>query len=224
MPRQEVFSYTVSGRWFAAIRVLALGFFLAASGLLPGAAGAASLPSSKAANTRINAEKMTYDSERNVVVFEGNVHVTRPDIQIWSELLSVYLDNSGKPASSGNTNMGMQGGKADRIIAERNVRIKQDNKQGSCGKATYFVPQGRIMMEQSPVIVDGDNRIRGRVINYFTETGRSEVVGDVDVQFTTDDAKLPSQPGTAPSGAGRAAGQAVSPAAAQPGGQRQAAQ
>ncbi len=53
-------------------------------------------------------------------------------------------------------------------------------------------------MEQNPVIVDGDNRIRGTIINYYTESGKSEVIGNVDVQFTTDDNKKPSLSGAAP--------------------------
>lgn len=196
-------------RHFHAIRqgfiakVLALALLLAVSVPHSGhAASPAAFPVTKAGTTRIVAEKMVYDSEKNKVVFEGNVHVTRPDIQIWSELLTLYLVNEGNKSAS-SSNIGMRGGKADRIVAERNVRIKQDNKTGSSGRATYFVAQGKILMEQNPVIVDGDNRIKGRIINYFTETGHSEVIGDVDVQFTTEDVKAPAAADT-PAG-GRAA-------------------
>lgn len=171
----------------------------------------------KGENTRILSEKMTYDSAENQVIFEGKVHVTRPNMEIWSETLTLILDNSEKKASSGVGNsFGVNGGgKVERIIAERNVRIKQDNKLGTCGKATYFVNAGKIVMEQSPVLVDNDNRIKGRVINYFTETGKSQVIGDVDVQFSTNDNKEPSLPGASP-----AAGQSsVNPASSGKAGQ-----
>lgn len=156
---------------------------------------ACAAPAAKS-NTRIVSEKMTYDSGKNRVIFEGKVHVIRPTMEIWSEVLTVILDDSGKKSTSSNANsLGVGGGKVDRIVAEKNVRIKQENKSGTCGKATYYVNAGKIVMEQSPIIVDGENRIRGRIINYFTDSGRSEVIGDVDVQFSTDDGKTPSLPG-----------------------------
>lgn len=151
----------------------------------------------KGNSTRIISEKMTYDANKNQVVFEGKVHVIRPTMEIWSEVLTVILDDKGgkstAPAQGANA-LGA-GGKVDRIIAERNVRIKQDDKIGTCGKATYFVNANKIVMEQDPLLVDGDNRIRGRIINYYTQSGKSEVIGNVDVQFTTEDNKSPSLPG-----------------------------
>lgn len=151
----------------------------------------------KGGNTRILSEKMTYDSVKNQVVFEGKVHVTRPDMEIWSEALTLVLETTEKKASSGSGNaLGVDGGgKVERIIAEKNVRIKQDNKVGTCGEATYFINAGKIVMKYNPVLVDGENRIKGRIIEYYTATGRSKVIGDVDVQFSTEDSKSPSLPG-----------------------------
>ncbi|GHV54500.1 hypothetical protein FACS1894206_07420 [Deltaproteobacteria bacterium] len=143
--------------------------------------------------TRVVSEKMTHDSGKNVVVFEGKVHVTRPDMEIWSETLTFLLEGAGKKTAASPDKAadkalgGMGGGKVEKIIAEKNVRFKQENKTGSCGKATYYLDLGKIVMEEEPVLVDGENRIRGRIINYYTETGISEVIGNVDVVFSTDD-------------------------------------
>lgn len=157
-------------------------------------------------STRITSDKVTYDTGKNQVVFEGKVHVIRPTMEIWSELLTVLLDNSGKkktPADTASSPLGDGGGKVDRIIAERNVRIAQENKVGTCGKATYFVTEGRILMDQDPVIVDGESRISGKTITYYTETGRSVVTSDskkpVEVIFPTDDNKSPDIPSVGPS-------------------------
>lgn len=165
--------------------------------LVPHSAGAAAPKSGS--STRIVSEKMTYDSNKNQVIFEGKVHVVRPTMEIWSELLTVILDDSGKKNdAAGPSALGIGGGKVERILAEKSVRIKQESKVGTCGKATYFVNENRIVMEQSPVIVDGDNRISGKIITYDTATGRSVVVGDADrkveVLFTTDDNKSPALP------------------------------
>lgn len=166
--------------------------------VLCGSAGHARAAGTRS-NTRIVSEKMIYDAKNNKVIFEGSVHVTRPTMEIWSEMLTVILDDSGKKTETSPNAIGVGGGKVERIVAERNVRIKQDTKLGTSGKATYFVNEGRIVMEQSPVIVDGHNRISGKSITYYTETGRSVVVGDtnqkVEVNFTVDEKKSPTLPG-----------------------------
>lgn len=180
-------------------------FFFLLSLFVAGAAEHAAAAAAPKNKTRIVSEKMTYDAKKNQVVFEGKVHVTRPTMEIWSELLIVAMDDSGKKTASPNPAnsagaLGVGGGKVDKIIAEKNVRIKQENKLGTSGKATYFVNEGRIVMEDGPVIVDGDNRISGKVITYYTETGRSLVTGapdqPVEVLFSTDNNKAsPDLPG-----------------------------
>lgn len=180
-------------------------FFLLLSLMVAGAVDYAAAAAAPRNNTRIVSEKMVYDAKKNLVVFEGKVHVTRPTMEIWSDLLTVALEDGGKKAaspgvSSSTDALGIGGGKVDRIIAEKNVRIKQDNKVGTCGRATYFVNEGRIVMEYNPVIVDNDNRISGKVITYDTETGRSLVTGapdkPVEVLFSTEGSKAsPDLPG-----------------------------
>ncbi len=144
-------------------------------------------------STRITSERMQYDAAGQKVIFEGKVHVIRPDFQMWSEKLTVLLDKDNKVEAKRQGNgtaspvMGMQAGQVERIVAERNVRMRQDDKTGSCGKATYIAATGKIIMEQSPVVNDGPNHISGQIINYYTRENRSEVIGAVDVRFITDD-------------------------------------
>ncbi len=206
MPMKNNILHTAASR-AAGCFLFACLIFLAPLASLAAQAAPAAPAAKGSSTTRIVSEKMTYDANKNQVIFEGKVHVTRPTMEIWSDVLRVILDDSGKksqPSSNGNTNanaLGISGGKVNRIIAERNVRIQQDNKVGTCGKATYYVNDGKIVMEQDPLLVDGDNRIRGRVINYYTESGKSEVIGNVDVQFTTEDNKSPGLPGPESQGA-----------------------
>lgn len=183
--------------------IVPLLLFAAAIVFAPSTHAAAPVPVTKGGSTRIVAEKMTYDSVKRQVLFEGGVHVTRPDMEIWSDRLTMEMEKNGKTSAKENV-LGMEGGRVERIIAESNVRIQQEGKVGTCGKATYLVNEGKIIMEQNPVIVDGENRIRGRVINFFTTSGRSEVIGNVDVQFSTDKAKTPQLPG-APANSGEPA-------------------
>ena len=72
---------------------------------------------------------------------------------------------------------GMAAGDVDRIVAERNVRMKSENRNGTCAKATYTMDDGVLLMEGDPRLTDGENTVTGETIKYFTEENRSEVMG-----------------------------------------------
>lgn len=150
--------------------------------------------------TNIQADRMQYDAASQRVIFEGNVHVKRPDFDLWSAKLTVFLDKSNKPAKAAEEpdangtkpamgSMGMDAGDIDRIVAEKNVRMQQGTKVGTSGKATYTASDGKLVMEDSPLIVDGSNRIEGRIINFYTRENRSDVVDGVKATFVTTDKK-----------------------------------
>lgn len=163
------------------------------------AASFAAEPKGAPVATNIQADRMQYDAASQRVIFEGNVHVKRPDFELWSAKLTVFLDKSNKPAKAADTDangtkpamgtMGMDAGDIDRIVAEKNVRMQQDTKVGTSGKATYTASDGKLVMEDSPLIVDGSNRIEGRIINFYTRENRSDVVDGVKATFVTTDKK-----------------------------------
>ncbi len=142
-------------------------------------AGTAHAAETKTIPTNINAAHMEYDADKQTVVFSGSVHVTRPDFELWSDKLTVYLDKSGAATSSASSNStgmaGMQAGRIDHIVALGNVRMKNQDKEGTCGKATYYTAKDLFVMEDNPVLRQKDNVIRGATISHFMKTGRSEV-------------------------------------------------
>lgn len=164
-----------------------LVFFLAVSGVMcfAVAAHAASAPAvkpSRDVETRINADKMTYLADKQRVIFETKVHVTRPDFELWADKLTVYMKppkkESGKePRPKSGLPEGMATGDVDRLVAERNVRMSSDGRSGTCARATYTVDDGVLRMEGDPRVTDGENTITGEVIRYFTNENRSEVTG-----------------------------------------------
>jgi lipopolysaccharide export system protein LptA len=161
--------------------------------VLPCAAPAAD--AGRNVSTRINASHMRYDAEKRRVVFEGNVHVQRFDFEWWAAKLTGFLEQAGgagqegKETEGGLGAMGMGGGTITRIVAEKSVRIRQESRTGTCGKATYTASDGKFVMEQDPRIVDGANSLQGLVIHFYTREGRSEVLGQVQAAFTTVDSK-----------------------------------
>ena len=139
--------------------------------------------------TSITAAGMQYNADAQVVVFTGNVHVKRPDFDLWAAKMTIYLDKSAKNSSvDDNAAGGMQAGEIDRIVAETKVRMKSEDKEGTCDKATYYAKQDKFVMEGSPVLKDkGKNTISGRTVVHYLGTNRSEVQGGVAATFFTPD-------------------------------------
>jgi lipopolysaccharide export system protein LptA len=118
----------------------------------------------------ITAERMTYDENRKVVAFVGNVIAKHEGLTLWADNISAYLSSKdGKK---------FQVDSIDRIVARGNVRAKKGKTSGSCGKLTYDVGKRILYMEEKPVLKDGPNSITGEVIRYYVRENRSEVVGD----------------------------------------------
>ena len=87
----------------------------------------------KNVETRITSDQLTYLAEKQLVIFDKNVHVVRPDIEIWADRITVYLkppkgDAQKKEGEKGGMPAGMAAGDVDRIVAERNVRMKSENR------------------------------------------------------------------------------------------------
>lgn len=147
--------------------------------------------------TAVKSDRMQYDAKGQVVIFEGDVYVQRPDFEMWAEKITLHLrKKAARPgkagagqgadasASSSSSNSagsagpgGMDAGEIDRMVAERNVRMKRENRTGECEKATYTVDNAVLVMEGNPVLHEGENSIKGDVITFYTRENRSEVRG-----------------------------------------------
>lgn len=177
---------------------LLLTFSASAVAPVPAIAADAKSPSAvrRDVPTAVKSDRMQYDAKGQVVVFEGAVYVQRPDFEMWAERITLHLKKksakpgkadpagdaaqgqSGQSGQSGQAGMsGMDAGEIDRIVAERNVRMKRENRTGECEKATYTVDNAVMVMEGNPVLHEGDNSIKGEVITFYTRENRSEVRG-----------------------------------------------
>ena len=131
--------------------------------------------------TDVTAMRMNYDAGKQQVVFEGGVKVVRPDFELDADRLVIYLKDNPKAATDAAEEQdplaGMSGGEVDKLVAIGNVQMRKDGRTGDCGQATYHVDRELLVMEQNPVLHDGENNIRGQVINFYVAENRSEVIG-----------------------------------------------
>jgi lipopolysaccharide export system protein LptA len=143
--------------------------------------------------TSITAAAMEYNAQTQIVLFNGNVHVKRPDFDLWAAKMTIYLDKSAKKSTGQATGAGegMQAGDIDRIVAESGVRLKSADKEGVCDKATYYAKEDKIIMEGAPVVLRDKDKstIKGNVVTHYLGTNRSEVKGrgGVEAVFFTPD-------------------------------------
>lgn len=135
---------------------------------------------------------MTYEPEKNIVLFSGNVEVVRDDFRMWSARLTMFMkarkdtkadsknakDSKDTPETEATSGLdAMKTGDLDRIVAEKNVRFRMDTKTGTAQKATWLADREELVLEGSPVLQDGQNSVTGNRIRYFVRENRSEVEG-----------------------------------------------
>lgn len=129
--------------------------------------------------TKITSEELMYYPDKQLIIFNKNVHVQRPDVELTAKKLTIYLTPSKeKDAAAANSlPSSLNTGEIKSIIAEDNVHITREKHIATCDKATYTQKTGILLLEGSPVLTDGENTITGDSIRYYTEENRSEVIG-----------------------------------------------
>lgn len=149
-----------------------------------------------AVETKIFSDELTYDLEKQQITFHKNVHVQRPDFQLTTDKLTIYLTPSEQSQknddlSTNSISSKMATGDLKHIIAEKNVCIKGDKYTGTAGKATYIEKTGILLLEDSPVLTDGENTITGDSIRYYIQENRSEIIRGkkkrVEATFSSND-------------------------------------
>ena len=144
---------------------------------LPGTAPAAIAPEP----TTVTSQRMEYNTEAQTVLFSEKVHVVRGNMEIWSDKLTLFLKKDSKAASNNTVaQAGISASEIEKIIAEKNVRMKTQNRHGECEKATYTLANDLLIMEGNPRLYEGKNSIAGEKILFYTAEGRSEVIGAPD--------------------------------------------
>ena len=130
--------------------------------LASGAAGAADKAAAKKEEaeeevTIITADQLTADYKKHFAMFEGNVVVTDPQMQLTSEKLTVTFDNNNKIKS---------------IKAEGKVNIRQTDKVAKAETATYDIESGKIVLAGKPRVMRGKDMLEGEEITMFRNESR----------------------------------------------------
>ena len=145
--------------------------------------------------TNINANRMDYNADRQVVVFSGNVHVKRPDFELWSDTLTVHLTKTADQ-DDGRGIASMKSGDIAMIIAESNVILKSGTREAQAGKATYTVATDELKLEGPPTpwLRDKGNTLSAQTIFHHIKANKSSFKGSVNATFYTPEQKTSPLP------------------------------
>lgn len=112
----------------------------------------------------IKSNELAADNKGKTAVFTGKVVAKQGDVTIFCDRMTVYY--------------GKNQGDVDKIEADGNVRIVQENRTGVADHATYESRQGRITLTGgSPKVMQGMDTVSGETITYFIDDERSSVSG-----------------------------------------------
>ncbi len=102
--------------------------------------------------TTITADQMTYDYKRSIAVFQDNVVVIDPQVQLVADTLTVLFDNTNDIKS---------------ITAIGDVHIKSEDKTASCNKAIYIASTGEILLTGNAKLTRGEDTLEGKRITFW---------------------------------------------------------
>ncbi len=132
--------------------------------------------------TEIFSDKLTMVSgdKENHFLFTGNVEVRATNMVATCEKLEVYSgkDTSNKaptePPKPGTPPIG----KIERIVAIGNVRVIQDARIATAGRAEIFPQLGKVVLMESPVVTNKDGLMTGYRITLYQGEQKVEVESD----------------------------------------------
>lgn len=105
--------------------------------------------------TVITSDTLLFDYRQRMCVFEGNVVVTEPRVKMESQKLHVFFDASNNVES---------------VVATESVKVTQENRVATCGRAVYTVQSGAIVMTIDPMLSRGRDELRGDEIKIFVNS------------------------------------------------------
>jgi lipopolysaccharide export system protein LptA len=114
----------------------------------------------------VTADRVSADSVRNTVTFEGNVVARQGDVTLHADRIKADYSR--------------EAGAIDRIEAEGNVRFVQEGREARSARATFHNIEQRVVLSGAATLRQGQNTIQGETLTIFLRENRSVVTGGKD--------------------------------------------
>ena len=114
----------------------------------------------------VTADRVSADSERNTVTFEGNVVARQGDVTLHADRIQADYSSEARAI--------------DRIEAEGNVRFVQEGREARSARATFHNLEQRVVLSGGATLRQGQNTVQGETLTIFLRENRSVVTGGKD--------------------------------------------
>ena len=140
------------------------GLFLAVVLLIPVVVAAAPVSATENRGPiHVVSDRFEADDEAQTVIFSGNAVATQDDVTIHADRLTIRYTGENREIVQ--------------VIADGHVRILQQEKVATGGKAVFYHREERVVMTGSPKVSEGDNSVEGQEITLYLNEKRSVVSG-----------------------------------------------
>lgn len=114
----------------------------------------------------ITADRLSADSARNTIAFEGNVVARQADVTLYADRIQAGYSR--------------ESGSIDRIEAEGGVRFVQEDREARSARATFYNLEQRIVLSGGATLRQGQNTVKGETVTIYLRENRSVVTGGKD--------------------------------------------
>jgi lipopolysaccharide export system protein LptA len=109
------------------------------------------------------ADRVTADSARNTVTFEGNVVAVQADVTLHANRVHAEYSREAKAI--------------ERIEAEGDVRVVQGDREARSPRAVFYNLEQRVVLSGGADLRQGENTLRGETLTLYLRENRSVATG-----------------------------------------------
>ena len=107
--------------------------------------------------TVVTSDRLVFDYKKQYALFEGNVVVSDPEMNMKSQSLIIKFSENNEVQS---------------IVAKTDVVIEQSDKRAEAGVAVYDVPSGKVVLEENPRVRRGKDILTGDTITFWRDENK----------------------------------------------------
>lgn len=130
--------------------------------------------SRNATAVRIASDRLDAFDDKNLILFSGNVVVTKEDIVLKSD--RIYLYYSKRETMNENSSPEIvNSGEIEKIEAEGNVRVEKAERVVTGDSAVFYNGEQKIIIQGNAQMKEGENTVSGDIITFFLRENRGVV-------------------------------------------------
>jgi len=120
---------------------------------------------------RIASERMELDQKTRTIAFVGQVVVRQGKLTITGKRLTIFAEQGSGMARDKMVEQ------IDRIEMQGDVKVTQEDKVATAGKAVFYNKEQKIILSDQPRLAQGKDHVEGALITLFLDQEKSIIEG-----------------------------------------------